>query len=182
MQSVLLGFARPRAIIAAYPMLDVTSDYYNKPREKSLLGAPHFPNTVVDSFMESKIGSPAVTAADPPERVDIAMAIVQNGRYTEFLGDEHELAPLERLRDGTIRPGPNGEALLPALYILHGRDDTVVPVDWTVDFLELLKGVDGKARVHEVFRDGEHGFDSTASTRDTWMREGLEFVSGPWLG
>lgn len=159
-------------------MLDVSSDYYNKSYEKSVVGVPNFPNSIVDSFIRS---IPPITEADPPTRLDLAFAIVQNGRFREFLGDEPELFTLDRLRNGGLRPGSSGETLLPPMYILHGRHDTAVPVGGTMDFLKLLRKVDPETRVHTVIRDGEHGFDATASVNDGWMREGLDFVAGAWL-
>lgn len=169
-------------MITLYPMLDIKSDYYNKPYEKPIVRVPNFPNTTVDSFVQSMSRRSCITGADPPTRLDLALAIVQNGRVLEFLGDDPELFPLERLRAGDLRPSDDGKPLLPPLYILHGRHDSAVPVDGTIKFLELSKEVDKKTKVHAVIQDGDHGFDFMATTRDAWMREGLDFIAREWLG
>lgn len=161
-------------------MLDMKSDYYNKSYEKPIVHVPNFPNSTVDSFVKNMSGT-SITGADPPTRLDLALAIVQNGRVLEFLGDDPELFVLDRLRAGELRPR-DGKTLLPPLYILHGRQDSAVPVSGTIEFLKLLKEVDGRARVHAVIQDGDHGFDAMTTTQEPWMREGLEFIKGEWLG
>lgn len=181
LQSVFLGLVRPKALATLYPMLDMKSDYYNQPYEKPIVGVPNFPNSTIDSFLRSMSGRSCITGADPPTRLDLALAIVQNGRVLEFLGDDPELFVLDRLRAGELKAN-TGKSLLPPLYILHGQQDTAVPVSGTMKFLELLKEVDGNTRVHAVIRDGDHGFDAMTTTQEPWMREGLEFIKREWLG
>lgn len=114
-------------------MLDMKSDYYNKPYEKPIVRVPNFPNSTIHSFVKSMPGRPCITGSDPPTRLDLALAIVQNGRVLEFLGDDPELFILDRLRSGELK-AHSGKSLLPPLYILHGRQDSAVPVSGTMKF------------------------------------------------
>ncbi|KAL1878114.1 hypothetical protein VTK73DRAFT_8075 [Phialemonium thermophilum] len=182
-QSVLSRFARPQAMVMLYPMLDMQSEYYNKPYEKPICGVPNFPNEIIDRFVVSRLGQASITEADPPHRLDVALAVVQNGRLVEFLGDEPDLFVFERLRTNNIpSPETDYDAILPPLFIFHGENDSAVPVSSTLKFVRLLQGRDVRAQVRMTIRPGDHGFDAYSTVDEVWLREGLNFVTGPWLG
>ncbi|KAJ3532420.1 hypothetical protein NM208_g8446 [Fusarium decemcellulare] len=181
LQSVLSGFTLPQAIIALYPMVDMQSDHYTKPFQKPIVGVSNYPNKAVNDFLQATSGSSAVTEADPPTRLDSAIAVVQNGRFLELLGQEPELFVLERIKSGLLPPREAGKTLLPPLFLLHGEQDTAVPAEGTRKLADLLWKVDPQAKLHVAIQPGDHGFDFTATTRDAWLREGLDFVTGPWL-
>lgn len=180
-QSGLSRLVSPKAIIALYPMLDLRADYYTKPFEKSVVGVSNFPNKLIDDFLANKSDS-SISEASPPARLDLAIASVHNGRYLEFIGDEPELFPLDRIQDGILPARPAGETLLPPLLILHGDSDSAVPVEGSLKFEKLLREKDPEATVHMVVRPGEHGFDATATVDDDWLAAELEFLKAEWLG
>ncbi|KAH9238187.1 hypothetical protein K456DRAFT_1747778 [Colletotrichum gloeosporioides 23] len=179
LQSVLLGFASPRGMILAYPMIDLESSHYTRRFSKPIVGVPNFPDEVIHEFLTSPLSGSKklLTAADPPTRLDLAMAIVQNGRFLEFLGTEDELFPLRLL----TRKGCRNHPILPQCFILHGEEDSAVPVEGTREFVARLKTVDPSSRVHLAIRPGDHGFDSTAKLGDEWLSKGLHDVTDAWL-
>jgi acetyl esterase/lipase len=191
-QSLLSEYTRPRALITMYPMLDLKSEYYTRAFEKPIVGVPDIPNEVIDqslsrsASLSSNEGSAVITEADPPDRLALALAMVQNGRVLEFLGvgnkddDDHRLFPLERLAQkgsGSITP-----PLFPPTLILHGSEDTAVPVSGTRKFVETLRNVDPSCDLRVIIRPGDHGFDAGATLETPWLADALEFVSRAWLG
>ncbi|KAF4967991.1 hypothetical protein FSARC_4552 [Fusarium sarcochroum] len=180
LQSVLSGFTRPRAIIALYPMVDMKAVHFTQSYQKSIVGVSNYPNEVVDEFLSATSGSAAITEADPPVRLDSAMAVVHNGRYLELLGQEPELFVLERIEERSSSD-KTGKPLFPPLFLLHGEGDSAVPVEGTRKLVEILQRVDPNTRVHVAIQPGDHGFDFKATIQEPWLKEGLDFVSGPWL-
>lgn len=181
LQSVLLGFTRPNAIIALYPMIDLKAEHYTKAYQKPIVGVSNYPKETVNEFLSSTAGSTAITEADPPSRLDSAIAVVQNGRFLELMGEEPELFTLECIKRGSVPSKEVGKPLLPPLFLLHGKDDTAVPVEGTRKLVELLKCKDPETKFHVSIQPGDHGFDFTATSKDSWLREGLDFITGPWL-
>ncbi|KAI8683412.1 Abhydrolase-3 domain-containing protein [Fusarium keratoplasticum] len=182
LQSVLSGFTSPKAIIALYPMIDMQSAHYTKPYEKPIVGVSNYPQEDADSFISATTGNAAITEAEPPTRLDSAIAVVQNGRFLDLLGREPELFVLERIEAGLMPQRETGMPLLPPLFLLHGKNDTAVPVDGTRKLVNMLQRLHPDTKFHVAIRPGDHGFDFSATTQDGWLREGLDFVTGPWLG
>ncbi|ETS77693.1 hypothetical protein PFICI_09755 [Pestalotiopsis fici W106-1] len=180
LQSVLLHMSRPQAMILLYPMIDMHSDYYNTRFEKTIVGVPNISEDVIDAALQSfHAHKHYVTEADPPTRLDLAISIVQNGRLGEFLGSEEILYPLDLLRSGDKEIAVSK---LPPLFILHGEQDTAVPVHGTVEFVERVRDIAPDVKLHIALRPGDHGFDAEASTGEPWLQVGLDFVSRAWLG
>ncbi|KAG7407191.1 hypothetical protein Forpe1208_v012562 [Fusarium oxysporum f. sp. rapae] len=180
LQSVLSGYVRPRAIIASYPMVDMKAAHFTESYIKSINGVSNYPNQDVDRFLAATRGKPHITEADPPVRLDSAMAVVHNGRYLELLGHEPELFILDRI-EKLASTSNLGKTLLPPLFLLHGEEDSAVPVEGTLKLVDALQRFDPDTRVHMAIRPGDHGFDSSATIHEPWLREGLDFVLGPWL-
>lgn len=68
---------------------------------------------------------------------------------------------------------------MPAVLILHGSEDSVVPVAGSERFVEALKKkkLPGSAVRLDV-RPGEHGFDADATMEEHWLKEDVEFITG----
>ena len=183
---MLSQFVHPKALVTLYPMLDLRSNYYTTPFEKPICGVPNFPDETIDSFLAATSGRASITEADPPARLRPALATVQTGRLLELMGDDPELFVLERIRSGNLPQRAEGEPLLPPLFILHGEQDSAVPVDGTLKLLRYLEetegGQDARTRVHAAIRPGDHGFDAFATPNDDWLKDGLNFVTAEWLG
>ncbi|KAJ0421683.1 Alpha/Beta hydrolase protein [Aspergillus carlsbadensis] len=207
-QSMLSGYTRPRALITMYPMLDLRSEYYTRAFSKPIVGVANIANEVIDRFLSRSILSSSlasssgnerlaaiVTEADPPHRLDLALAMVQNGRVLEFLGvkgdadDDPTLFPLERIAQNQSQSqsgSGSGSActrpLFPPTLLMHGSEDTAVPVSGTRKFVSALRDVDPGCDLRVVIRPGDHGFDAGATLETPWLAEALGFVSRVWLG
>ncbi|KAG4295281.1 hypothetical protein FPRO06_01865 [Fusarium proliferatum] len=181
LQSVLSGFVRPKAIIALYPMVDMKAAHFTEYYDKSIVGVPNYPNEDVDKFLSVNVVKPAITEADPPVRLDSAMAVVHNGRYLELLGEDPDLFVLERIKKAALTSSNYEKSLFPPLFLLHGEGDTAVPVDGTRKLVDYLQRFDPNTQIHLAIRPGDHGFDFKATIDEPWLREGLDFVVGSWL-
>lgn len=148
-------------------MLDLRSAYWTTMYDKHLFGHSMLRASLIDEHLASVPPGKVVTAATPPARVDLLVAIIQQGRFVEFLGTDRVLFPEERLEDG---------ATLPPLLFFHGLDDGEVPLSGAEKFAEMLK-----TPLHFVKRPGGHGFDIGASLTEEWLEEGIEFVRREWI-
>ena len=164
-----------KAVMAQYPILDVASDFFKKAYKKPISGLPQQPQDLVENHIASmKTGSVVVAdPSDPPSRLGLAFAIVQQGRYLELLGEGPEVRPLENLK------AFKGE--LPFLFICHGNQDSAVPVEGTRMFEKLLREMRPDAKVKFAYEDGEHGFDEACTLETPWLMEGLREVQKAWL-
>ena len=167
-------------MIAQYPMLDMLSDHFTRCYSKPIVGVPNYPPSVVEKFLANMSG--AITEADPPTRLDLAIAAVQNGCYLDFMGDDPDLFVFEELKRIKSEMSNNSHGrLFPPLYLLHGEQDSAVPVEGTRKLIEYIRDIDPAAKLHVAIREGEHGFDFSASVKDDWMREGLGFIATEWI-
>ncbi|KAB2571388.1 putative carboxylesterase 15 [Lasiodiplodia theobromae] len=146
-----------------------------------------------DSRNSNSRRAAVLSSVTPPARMELSLALFQHGRLGELLGDERELYPLEVLED--LRRRGAGGARLPPLCIIHGTDDTVVPVQgskrlarsWEKTWQQQLAGGETRDRkcddaVKLVLRPGEHGFEAKASAeKDGWLRDALGWVADRWL-
>ena len=161
-----------KAVIGLYPQLDMRDDFYNTKFEKRLFGMPMLPTEIVDQHVAAMAPGAVVTSAYPPSRLDIACSMVQNGRVVEFLGDAKELFPVDMvaLVDS-----------MPAILIVHGSEDTAVPVAGSKRFVEALKRRLPGSAVRLDVRPGDHGFDGDATMKEEWLKEDVEFITRYWL-
>ncbi|KAJ8101952.1 Alpha/Beta hydrolase protein [Lipomyces tetrasporus] len=161
------------AAIAAYPMIDLKSDFYSKAFEKPIMGSAMLPASIIDEHITDMSPGQIVSSAEPPARVGLAFAIVQQGRFMDFFGNgPPALFPMEQVEH--IQS-------VPPLFIFHGRDDTAVPVEESESFVATLKTRLPESKVLLVLEPGDHAFDITATVETPWLKQGLEFVTNEWL-
>ncbi|KAF5647839.1 uncharacterized protein FTJAE_1522 [Fusarium tjaetaba] len=173
------GFVRPKAIIALYPMVDMKEAHFTESYTKSIVGVPNYPNEDVNKFLSATVVKPAITEADPPLRLDSAMAVVHNGRYLELLGEDPDLFILDGIRRVALTSSNYEKSLFPPLFLLHGEGDTAVPIDGTRKLVDCLQRFDPSTQIHLAVRPGDHGFDFKATIDEHWLREGLNFITVP---
>ncbi|KAL5497708.1 hypothetical protein ACEPAH_2639 [Sanghuangporus vaninii] len=185
-----------RAVIAAYPMVDLRSPLWTTDYPKQVLDFPQFPNSIIDDFLASVANSEERTVVsnartDDPRRAPLAVALTQHGRYLEVLGTDRDPVPGKR----RIHPEDrivDGKSLPPVLF-LHGADDSAVPVSGTENFVELLRkrkavqgldgGMDEKKVLRLVVAPGDHGFENDFHIDEAgWMEESMAFIEKHWLG
>lgn len=168
--AVQSGFTQPgfiKAVIATYPKMTSTVK-----RDKPIMGAPTIPLEVLESHLKAMVPGRIVTSAFPPQRLDLWLSLAQQGRVQDFFGRDESLFPMivmEKLDD------------VPFMLIMHGSDDTAVPVQGSYDFEEAAKKKFGPGKVELVVQPGEHGFDGEATLETPWLKEGLEKVTTLWL-
>ncbi|KAK6002408.1 hypothetical protein QM012_002046 [Aureobasidium pullulans] len=175
-QSVLLGETKGvKAVIAHYPMIDLKDAWYSKPGRKVIWGQP--PPTYPDGWLDEQLAA-ARSAKPVTERIpkegepDLFVASLLEGRYTDILGNDSRLFPLENLRSSMERG-----ISLPPIWMFHGQGDTLIPVDGTLKFVREARG-----GVKETIVPGaEHGFDDDSITLDTdWVLEGRRWLKIHW--
>ena len=161
-----------KAVIGLYPQLDMRDHFFNAKFEKRIFGMPMLPTEIVDAHVAAMAPGAVVTSAYLPARLDLACSMVQNGWVTEFLGEAQELFPLEMvaLVDS-----------MPAVLIVHGSEDTAVPVAGSERFVEALKRRLPESAVRLDVRPGDHGFDGDATMKEEWLKEDVDFITRYWL-
>lgn len=99
--------------------------------------------------------------------------MMDNSQFLEFFGTDEKLFPFERVSRG---------AKIPPVFIIHGLDDEIVPVDGSRDFAALLREKRPTAKLHLSLAPGGHGLHETWSQDHDAMKEGLGFATRAWLG
>ncbi len=176
------------ALLAVYPLLDPESDFYTTLYSKPILGVQNLPISLLEDRQKSfTIGNqstvPVVTEADPPDRLALSFACVQHGRYLDLLGRSNKtLFPIKRVSDDADADAAGKGGSLPPMFIFHGMEDSAVPSDGTLRFVEALSQHRPRAKCRLELQHGDHGFDFEASIDGTdWLRRGLDFTNEHWL-
>ena len=180
--SIQSGMLQPpgsiQTVIAQYPVLDYDSEFFSTAYKKSILGAPQLPRSILDDHLKTMKPGSVVSACNPPDaRRSLSTSCVQQGRFLEFLGDDEMVYPMRRV--GKV----DGESV-PPMLIIHGKDDSAVPVEGSTKFLERAKEHWGEGKVLLHLEPGEHGFDGALKLEEApWLQSVLkQQVTGAWLG
>lgn len=173
------GLLRPdfvKAVMAAYPMTYVDSEWYTVASTgKNPNGAPEIPKSVFEEHVRGMQEGNIVSGAFPPERLQLTMSILQSGGFTG-LGNDDSLFPARVLEK------MSGEEKVPFLFAFHGTGDRAVPCEDTRRFVGKWVEKFGEGSVVGRFLEGEdHGFDVNAKLDDAWLQEGLVPVTEAWL-
>ena len=173
-----------RGLVCCYPMLDIEDPFYNNAFSKPIIGVPNCDPRILDEHlaaMRSGDEESRPTEAEPPDRLALSFAIVQTGRYLEFLGSENRrLFPMRRIQDARDADGEAEGGNLPPMFLFHGQQDSAVPYAGTVAFERQMRLTRPKARVRVCLRPGDHGFDAGDDLETPWLRDGLEDVVDAW--
>jgi hypothetical protein len=166
-----------KAVISAFPMIELDAPWYSqKVPGKSPFHAPDIPQSVLDGHLASLPKGAIATVGYPPERIPLALFAIQQGIYTEWLGQEDELYPLRVLEK------MEGNEEMPFLFAFHGTDDTAVPDEGTRKLVKVWGEKFGVEKVHGSFQKGDHGFDGGEKLEAGWLQDGLKGVTSAWLG
>ncbi|KAF2090553.1 alpha/beta-hydrolase [Saccharata proteae CBS 121410] len=171
------AFERPdlvKATIGQYPMLDLRAPHYTQAYEKHPCGAPMLDNLIVDNAIRAVKPGRICTSAEPPERSDIVFSAFQHGRFGELLGQDRRLYPMERLEDMK-------GFKMPPMLIIHGSEDSAVPVEGSENFVKQCKELQPDTEVKLVVQKGDHGFDGVNTLEDEWLSNALGLVTKAWL-
>lgn len=153
-------------------MLDLRSSFFTQAYEKPIVGISNLPAKIIDRHLSQSDGSP-VSEGDSLPRTELSFSIVQNGRFLSYLGSDNRLFPMERLRMEDLR--------FPPIFIYHGRNDSAVPYEGSIAFVEQLRQLQPGGLVQLEIKDGDHGFmDSVGLAQVPWLLEGLNKVTRYW--
>ncbi|KAF2437445.1 alpha/beta-hydrolase [Karstenula rhodostoma CBS 690.94] len=158
-----------RACLLQYPVVNA----FPTSPDDIIMGESIPPKEVLDEFLASIVPGTIISAARPPARDAVAPMLRAHGRWGEFFGTERHLMPDTRIEDAGF--------FVPT-YILHGRDDTNVGVEWTEGFVARARELFPKTRFELVTPEGDHGFDGDVYEEEAgWLGELLRGVEGEWL-
>jgi acetyl esterase/lipase len=171
--SIVSAFLQPpgfiKAVIPTYPITTMIPK-----RTKPIFGAPPIPKSALQDHLNSMQPGKIITEASPPDRMNIAISIVQQESILSYYGTDERYDVwklLERADD------------MPYVLILHGDEDSAVPVHGSIEWEAAVKkkfGA-GKVKLH-VERGAEHGFDEGIPLGTPWLQEDLMAITANWLG
>ena len=130
------------------------------------------PAEIVDAHVKATAPGATVTSAIPPDRIDVAVSMVQNGRYLEFLGSDESLFPIELIAKVDQ---------MPPMLVTHGREDSAVPVEESERLVELYRKKHPNTPVRLNIQSGDHGFDGEATLETEWLKKDMAFIVEHWL-
>lgn len=185
--SVYLALAHPGEICAstaAYPWVDPASEGFTVPRAEPTFGQ-HIPQSVIPAFMETvKIGSVESDLVGE-DRLKFMLAAVEHGQLGFMYARGSEGVPRERLYPMVRLAQPGVKVPRGGIVVLHGRQDSVVPLGDVERFVErareATRGLPGSEGVTLTVRDGEHGFDCSFRFEEPWVKEALKLAVEAWV-
>jgi hypothetical protein len=143
---------------------------------RSVNDLPQQPASVIEDHLAAMTPGKIVVGAFPPARMMLCVASVQQGRLTSFLGTDESLFPVKVL-DKLNRSVDQ----LPFVFIYHGREDSAMPPEESMAFVEKWESKFGKGTILYVLEGGKHGMDKEATLETLWLKAGLVKVSEKWL-
>lgn len=190
---------RIRAVVPAFPMLDLRAPHFTKDYNKFIFDLPQISSSFIDekvAFWRDASERPIKTNArmgDGGDREKFCIAVVQRGRFIEFFGRDKDSSPGKRRvhPEDRVQDGQK----LPPTFMYHGMEDSAVPVGGTEKFVKLAKNLnsviapeDGvSTSPDEILQfsriPGEHGVGNDLGLgSEKWMEEMESFVEKFWLG
>ncbi|KAK5806258.1 hypothetical protein VI817_000516 [Penicillium citrinum] len=183
--SLQMGLTYPdkiRAVNAVYPMVNPKAPYFSNGQQRPVFNLPTYPPDTLRLHLEKVKRQEAImqepvviSAAADADRFQLMFATCQHGQLGQLFPPS-PISPylLERIDAGARFP--RGGVL-----ILHGRDDSVAPVEESYVLQRKLAQVDPSLNFRLVVRDGEHGFDHLAKLHDAWMWDAVQDIVKSWL-
>jgi acetyl esterase/lipase len=170
LQSILtLPQSTFKACLVQYP---ITNAFPTSPNDTPF-GQAIPPKEELDKFIADIIPGTVISSAIPPARPWMAAMLRAHRRWGEVFGTGKHLMPDTRLDDAKF---------FAPTYIIHGKDDTIVPVKWSHAFVEKAKGLFPETQFTIVTPPGDHGFDIEIYEEDEpWLQELLKDVEKDWL-
>tara|TARA_R110002003_G_scaffold391_2_gene19438 strand:+ start:18596 stop:19285 length:690 start_codon:yes stop_codon:yes gene_type:complete len=160
-----------RAVLAQYPM----TWYLRREQADGYLDGPAPGPGTVDEHVAAIVPGSVVSCATPPARMGLSYTLSAFGRYREFFGEDEKLWPLGLIEE---------REWAPPTWIIHGDKDAAVSVEDSRLFVKKWKerGMGNEVRL-EVREGQDHGFDvGMKESEEEWLRDGLAWVEGKWLG
>ncbi|KAF4632861.1 hypothetical protein G7Y89_g5253 [Cudoniella acicularis] len=156
-----------KAVIAGYPGLGLWA-----PLTAPIMGAPTIPPIVLEEYLTNLQPGKIATSAHPPERMQIALCMRQQGITGKFYGSNESSYPMKVVQKAHH---------IPFLFLFHGKNDIAVPAEGSIQFAEFVKERFGSSNIDLRTEAGDHGFDMTATLETPWLKDGLTRVTELWL-
>lgn len=186
--SLYLTLAHPeeiRAASAAYPSLALNADSFTKTRERAPFDN-HVPVSVVEENFKAAVLGTAKSSITSLESLMFTLGAIEHGYLSKYYQRDAEgvpaevLYPMARLEQSDFKIPRGGIA------VLHGRQDSVVPLGDVEKFVEraneVLKARSGEeGGVTLTLRDGEHGFDGPVRFEEDWLQDAMHRAIRVWL-
>jgi|GEM_PF-141417 len=142
---------RPNAIVSFYGYGDILGDWYSLP-------SPYYIKSPLVSQDEAEkcITSDILTHADYVNRWSLYLRTRQTGTWASVVSGYEQSAIYKELTP--YCPILNINAEYPPTFLLHGTEDTDVPVEQSEDMYSALMNMNVKAQIY-IQQNGDHGFD-----------------------
>ncbi|KAH8423422.1 uncharacterized protein LDX57_001183 [Aspergillus melleus] len=184
--SISLALSHPdeiRAATGSYPAIDMASVHFGGPSPPPL--EPPLPATLVRDH-ESKIQpGDVVSTGLSLERFQLMIAAIHFGDLTGLYerGTKGQprgrFYPIEKLDEPGVKLPRGG------ISIMHGGQDTFVPVDGVEKFVQKARAVaraqTAESKIILTVRDGMHGFDLETPLNEQWLSDHLAVSVKAWL-
>jgi acetyl esterase/lipase len=186
--SLYLTLAHPeeiRAASAAYPCVALDADAFTKPRENPPFGA-HFPESIVEENFKSAVLGTFKSSITSQESLVFMLGAIQHGNLSQYYQRGAEGVALEVLYPMVRLESPNFKIPRGGIAVLHGRQDSVVPLGDVERFVEraneaLKARSDEEGGVTLTVKDGEHGFDGPIRLDEVWLQDTMRKAISVWL-
>ncbi|KAL5585718.1 hypothetical protein FOVSG1_013410 [Fusarium oxysporum f. sp. vasinfectum] len=156
-----------KLVMAQYGTLDFAHPAYN-PKPATTLSAEA---SLTTKYIRSiKPGSIRLSSI-PPQQWDLCLAILSEGRHRELVGNDDKIYIVKNLENAKR---------IPAMWLVHGNEDTTLPSQTGVDFVKKVKELHPNASIRFNVLPGGHGFDVMSTLEDDWVKEGVKFCSKYW--
>jgi acetyl esterase/lipase len=179
--SLQMGLSHPdqiRAVNAVYPMVNPKAPYFSSGQERPVFNLEAYPQDTLRSHLDDirRREEPVIVSSPTdPDRLRLMFAACQHSQLGQlFPAGPIGPYPLERLDAGARFP--RGGVL-----ILHGRNDSVSPVEESYLLQRKITEVDPSLKFRLIVRDGEHGFDHQARLHDAWLWDAAQDIIRSWL-
>ncbi|KAF3006964.1 hypothetical protein E8E14_004621 [Neopestalotiopsis sp. 37M] len=156
-----------KACIAEFPCLQLESGTFTEPSADV-----KFPLAIIDKHVASMPGNQVVSSDPTISRFPLIMSMTENGVFLDYFGRDERLFPFQRVTRG------DG---VPPLFIIHGDDDEIVPVEGSKAFVSLLQDKRPDSAVRLSTAPNGHGLHEKWHIDHPALEAGLKFAITSWL-
>ncbi|GKZ20109.1 hypothetical protein AbraIFM66951_008171 [Aspergillus brasiliensis] len=175
-----------RAAIATYPPVALNAPEFTETRTILPVGVDTPKSSITEYLTSHPLPHRQVSSGATPTRWSLMLAATQHGVIGKWYAQGSEESPRRELIYPMERLGnPGVQIPRGGIILLHGRQDSVVPVQQSERFVARAREVTQGQLVGDmvvlVSRDGEHEFDAELRYDEPWLKDALKKVVETWL-